>query len=125
MAGVQQDGRPVSQSKVLDREFVPLPIAAAAAYYRVTGMTRRLEEDRLGETIHLMAIALSTVAPIYMATVGGAFVLSAAEVKDFLFRPLKSNAPPDLDCLRIRKADMERGIETLKASRNAFWERRW
>jgi len=125
MAKVQQDGRPVSQSKVLDREFVPLPIAAAAAYYRVTGMTRRLEEDRLGETIHLMAIALSTVAPIYMATVGGAFVLSAAEVKDFLFRPLKSNAPPDLDCLRIRKADMERGIETLKASRNAFWERRW
>jgi len=125
MAKVQQDGRPVSQSKVLDREFVPLPIAAAAAYYRVTGMNRRLEEDQLGETIHLMAIALSTVAPIYMATVGGAFVLSAAEVKDFLFRPLKSNAPPDLDCLRIRKADMERGIETLKASRNAFWERRW
>jgi hypothetical protein len=125
MAGVQQDAKRVSHSKVLDREFVPLPIAAAAAYYKVTGMTRRLEEDRLGETIHLMAIALSTVAPIYMATVGGAFVLSAAEIREFLYRPVRSNAPPDLDCLRIRKADMERGIDTLKASRNAFWERGW
>ena len=125
MAGVYEDRRPLSQSDPLDQEFVPLPIAAAAAYYKVAGVARRLPEERLGEAIHLMAIALSTVAPIYMATRGadGPFVLCSAEIEELLFRPLKSKAPPDLDDLRIRKADMEHGIETLKASRSAYWER--
>jgi hypothetical protein len=75
--------------------------------------------------VHLTAIALSTVAPIYMANGDGdgMSVLSGAEIEKLLFQTLKSGEHPDLDHLRVRKADLERGIETLRASKNAFWEK--
>ena len=125
MAGVYEDRKSLAPTELVGDEFVPLPIAAAAAYYKVAGITRRLEEDQLGEAIQLMAIALSTVAPIYMASraVGGSpFVLCSAEIEELLFRPRKCGAPSELDRLRIRKTDMERAIETLKASRSAYWD---
>jgi hypothetical protein len=63
------------------------------------------------------------VAPIYTANGDGMSVLSPAEIEKLLFQTLKSGEHPDLDHLRVRKADLERGIETLRASKNAFWEK--
>ena len=76
-----------------------MPIAAAVAYCKITETRSYLSEGGLSEMVHLTAIALSTVAPIYIASGDGAGVSVLS--------------------LRVRKADLERGIETLKASNNA------
>lgn len=125
MAGVFDENRRVFPRDLLDQEFLEMPIAAAVAYYKITETRSRLSESCLSEMVHLTAIALSTVAPIYMASGDGAgvSVLSGEEVEKLLFQTLKSGEHPDLDHLRVRKADLERGIETLRASKNAFWEK--
>jgi hypothetical protein len=109
----------------IDEEFLALPIAAAVAYYRITDTRSRLPEGYLAEMVHLMAIALSTVAPLYAARGAGDGVsaLSNHEIEKLLFRTLKSGGHPNLENLRVRKADLERGIETLRASKDAFWEK--
>ena len=110
-------------SNPLEREFLPLPIAALVAYYKVTDLRRRLPEERVGETVRLMAMALAALAPIYGSASGReeTCVLSAAEVDKLLAQPLGWGAGPELDDLCIRKADMERGIQALKTSGN--WSR--
>ena len=123
MAGAYSENRRVFPGELLDQEFLEMPIAAAVAYYKITETRVRLPEGSLSEMVHLTAIALSTVAPIYMASDdgGGVSVLSADEVEKLLFQTLKSGEHPDLDHLRVRKADLERGIETLRASKNVIW----
>lgn len=125
MAGVLDGNRRVFPGDLLDQEFLEMPIAAALAYYKITETRSGLPEGNLPEMVHLTAIALSTVAPIYMANGDGdgMSVLSGAEIEKLLFQTLKSGEHPDLDHLRVRKADLERGIETLRASKNAFWEK--
>jgi len=43
-------------------EYLPLPIAALVAYYKITDIRRRVPQDHIGDTIHAMAVALSTAA---------------------------------------------------------------
>ncbi|HEY1289570.1 MAG TPA: hypothetical protein VGF58_14680 [Burkholderiales bacterium] len=109
--------------ELLEAEYLPLPIAALVAYYKVTDIRRRVPQDHIGETIHAMAVALSAVAPIYGPGDGEEkrCPLSAREVDELLLKPAAPAALPALDSLSIRKADMQRGIETLKASGGASW----
>ena len=104
---------------VLDAEYLPLPIAALVAYYRITDVRRQVPQNQIGETVRAMAVALSTVATIYGPAEAGKerSALTDSELDELLFRPLGSAARPALDHLCIRKADMQRGIEALKASR--------
>ncbi len=97
--------------------------AAEIAYIALTGASSALETDeRLTHARHLVAIALSTVTPIYMATRGGAgiFVLGPQEVEQLLLNPLRDGATPDLKGLRIRREDLQATIVTLKEARQAF-----
>jgi|SRR5262249_4936814 len=110
--------------ELLEAEYLPLPIAALVAYYKVTDIRRRVPQDHIGETIHAMAIALSTVAPIYGPAIDGKIGprLSASEVDKLLLRPSQPAAQSRLDELRIRRADMQRGIEALRASAGSLWD---
>jgi len=122
MAGKEEADRAVLAADALGEEFVSLELAATVAYYRLTEIRHPLRDAHFGELIHFAAIALSTIAPIYMATSAGAglLVLSFREIEELLYRPLKSGAPSPLHGLRIRKTDMESAIETLKLAKNAY-----
>src|SRR2546430_4546758 len=70
----------------LETELVPLRVAATVAYFHITDSLRQVSsEEDLAEIVHLVAIALSTVAPIRRAD--GA-VLTSAELHDIFYRPL-------------------------------------
>jgi hypothetical protein len=125
MAG--RDEKLTSIRTLLDEEFISLELLAHIAYLHITE-TRRLvgSEEAVAETAHLVAIALSTVAPIYLTTASGtgAVRLTALEVEDLLFRPLTTKGQrPDLDNLKLRRRDVRTGMQTLKASRIAFWKK--
>jgi hypothetical protein len=122
MAWHEDADRAVLAAEALGEEFLALELAATVTYYRLTEIRRRLPPEHFAEQVHLAAIALSTVAPIYMVTSAGAglFVLSSKEIDELLFHPLKTGERPPLDGLRVRKADMQKGIEALKLAKNAF-----
>jgi hypothetical protein len=121
MAGEEHSSRAAAVAERSGEEFLPLEVAATLAYERLTEIRRELPAEQLDELIHFAAIALSTIAPIYMTTSAGAglLVLSFREIEELLDRPLKSGAPSPLHGLRIRKTDMESAIETLKLAKNA------
>ena len=58
--------------EVLEAEYLPLPIAALVAYYRITDIRRQVPQNQIGETVRVMAVALSTVATIYGPTCSAA-----------------------------------------------------
>jgi hypothetical protein len=103
----------------LDAELVSLRVAAKVAYFQLTDALRQVSaEVDLAEIIHLVAIALSTVAPIRRA--GGA-ALSDTEVRDIFYRPLGTAATkPDLDGFVIRRGDLKAAMTTLKEARVVF-----
>src|SRR5688572_12867945 len=114
--------------QLLEEEFIALRSAARLAYGHIADMGKHSapsdEEDAQVE--HLVGIALSTVAPIYMRTsVGtGAFLLSGPEIEKLLFQPLRrTGKPPPLDNLLIRQRDLSRAIKTLTEARRAFGRR--
>jgi hypothetical protein len=111
-----QPGIPVSD------EFIALPVAATVAYFHVSESDSEAgSEEHLAEIIPLVAIALSTVAPIYMSTDNGtaAFVLSSQEVRDLLFRSPKAKGY-SLENLVMHRHDVDRAMITLKEARIAF-----
>ena len=111
-----------------DKELVPLAIGATAAYFEIAPKSTIVRnDDQLAEFAHLLAIALSTVVPIYMRTnatgdgLGDAFPLATQEINELLFEPVKDGRlRSTLDGLLIRRADLRRGIATLKAAQVAF-----
>jgi len=113
--------------RMLVDEFISLELAANITYLHITETPSQAgSEEEFAEIAHLVAIALSTVAPIYMAPAGGtgALRLTALEVGELLFRPPKTKGQrPDLDNLTIRRSDLHSGMQTLKASRIAFWKK--
>jgi hypothetical protein len=118
-----QDKTKVRQP-TLDEELVPLAVAARAAYFEVTAHTRdKGTEEELAEVSHLVALALSTVAPIHM-TIGDAgrtILLQSREVNDLMFLPLRERRQrPSFDGLSIRRSDLRAAIMALKDARNAF-----
>ena len=97
--------------------------AADIAYIALTTTSKTSETDEhLASARDLVAIALSTVAPIYMATRCGAgvFVLGPQEVEQLLFKPLREAAKPALHALRIRRRALRAAIATLDEARQAF-----
>jgi hypothetical protein len=103
----------------VEAELVPLRLAAKVAYFHITDAVRQASSDAdLAEIVHLVAIALSTVAPIRRAD-GAA--LTDAELRELFYRPLKRHAgKPDLDAFAIRRADLKNAMATLKEARLVF-----
>jgi hypothetical protein len=108
------------------RELVPLGEAAAAAYHVVTRKPSPLRDPReLEEVRGLVAIALSTVAPVLCLENGNPVPLNAAQIEERLFRrtpvrPGTQRVAPDLSGLFMRRGDMIRAIETLKEAHASF-----
>src|SRR5688500_19334849 len=78
-----------------DEELVPLAIGATAAYFEIAPKSTIVRnDDQLAEFAHLLAIALSTVVPIYMRTnptgdgFCDAFPFAPQEINELLFRPV-------------------------------------
>ena len=106
--------------KLLDRELVPLAVAATITYHHVTDAARQVSEtSSLREIVHFAAVALSTVAPIYRM---GAqpLPLSGKEIQELLFRPLEGAEPLQLDAYGVRRGDLRAALVTLKEARGAF-----
>jgi hypothetical protein len=108
----------------LEDELVPLAVAARAAYFEVTALARdKGTEEELAEVSHLVALALSTVAPIHMkiGEAGKTIVLQSREVNDLMFLPLRERKQrPSFDGLSIRRADLRAAIMALKDARSTF-----
>src|SRR5204862_5657301 len=103
----------------LEVELVPLRVAATVAYFHVTDSMRQVSSEKdLAEIVLLVAIALSTVAPIRRAD--GA-VLTSAELHEIFYRPLgRRLGKPDLEGLVIRRGDLKSAMATLKEARLVF-----
>jgi hypothetical protein len=117
------DSLKLTQAQI-DNELVPLAVAARAAYFEVTALARdKGTEQELAEVSHLVALALSTVAPIHMTIgeAGNTIVLQSREVNDLMFLPLRERQQrPSFDGLSIRRADLRAAIMALKDARAAF-----
>ena len=108
--------------QLLDDEFVPLSVATTITYFHVTDALRRVStEEELADIAHLVAIALSTVAPLYRE----ATPACARELEEMLFRPLRERADATvLEKFSIRRRDLRTAMTTLKEARVAFGRRR-
>jgi hypothetical protein len=113
------DNKAPGVQALLDVELVPLSVASAMAYFDITGQRRVVGSDaQLAEIGRLVAIALSTVAPIYkMVEAGGpALALTTDEINERLFKE-KSRG---LEGLAIKREDLQNAITTLKEARASF-----
>jgi len=105
----QAETRP---SRALDDEPVPLAVAATVAYFHVTEAAHQVTtRSDLAEVVPLVAIALSTVAPI----LGETGPLSAPEVRERLYAK-----PPVLHGLAMRRGDLRAAMVTLREARSTF-----
>ena len=105
----------------LDAELVQLRVAAQLAYFHVTDAVRQVDShEELEQIVPLVAIALSTVAPIHcVADDGTSRELDGREVRARLY--LKPGVPPPgLEDLAIRRGDLRRAMTTLKEARVLF-----
>jgi hypothetical protein len=103
----------------LYRELVPLAEATAVAWHIITERPEPLRDSRqLEEMRSLVAIALSTVAPVLKRENGSAVPLSIPEVNERLF--VRGGQPPQLDDLVMRRVDLLRAVELLKEAHIAF-----
>jgi hypothetical protein len=97
----------------LDHELVPLPVAANVAYFHITDAAHQVRtESDLADVVPLVAIALSTVAPIH-ADNGP---VGAAALRALLYGERR----PNLDNLSIRRGDLRTAMITLREARAAF-----
>jgi hypothetical protein len=112
-------------SKTLDDELVPLTVAATVTYFLVTEPLRQVSsQEELAQIVHLVAIALSTVAPISIrAADGSAARLGNQELDALLFAPLRRGETPDLEQFSMRRGDLRKAMTTLKEARVAFGRR--
>ena len=103
-----------------DEALVVLTVAAATTYFYVTDATRQVEPGApLAQILPLVAIALSTVAPIRRAD---GSPLSEAEVDELLFRRRAGAgaSAATLAQLRIRRGELDKAMALLKEARVAF-----
>lgn len=109
--------------KRLQEELVPLSVAGRVAYHQLVDKENRIAVDPdLGRVLPLVAAALSAVAPIHQRSTeedGESRTLTTQEVEAVLFRP---GVPPRsmLDELYIRRGDLHKAIETLRAANQYF-----
>jgi hypothetical protein len=107
---------------VLEQELVLLSVASRVAYRALVPAAKQVaSEIELSRTLPRIAAALGSVAPIHQRArpAGGMRLLSAKEVGDLLFQPgYESRAA--LDELFIRRADLHKAIEALRAGGSDF-----
>ena len=103
-----------------DEALVVLTVAAATTYFYVTDATRQVESGApLAQILPLVAIALSTVAPIRRAD---GTPLSEVEVDELLFRRRAGvgASATTLAQLRMRRGELDKAMALLKEARVAF-----
>lgn len=98
-----------------DQELVPLAVAASVAYEHLSVVAVH-SGGEIGEIANLVAIALSTVAPIHRAGEAASGPLLSGEIEGTLLKP-RNGAWPSLDGLAIRRRDLWTAIATLKKAR--------
>jgi hypothetical protein len=112
MADAQELQAESRRRQALDEELVPLVVAATVAYFHVTEAAHQVTtQSDLAEVVPLVAIALSTVAPI----VGEEGPLGAAQLRERLY-----GRPPALDGLKMRRGDLRAAMITLREARASF-----
>jgi hypothetical protein len=107
----------------IEEELVPLSVAATVTYFHVTALAKQLDdEDNLAEVLHLVAVALSQVAPIHgIGPAGELRLLGSQELEKLLFGPVRDSLDlPDLDRFRIRRRDLHAAMVALREARSSF-----
>jgi hypothetical protein len=108
--------RKESPNNELYRELVPLADAAAAAYHIIVDRPVPLKDPHaLREVRDLVAIALTSVAPVLRQENGAVVPVSTTEVDERLF-----GRPARLDDLCIRRLDLLRAVESLKEAHGSL-----
>lgn len=113
------DKNPPGTKARLDVEYVPMPVAAATAYFGITGERKvACSAAELAQINRLVAMALSSVAPIYRMTEGAGrpSILSSAEVHKLLFQ----TRSPDLSDVAIKRDDLQSAIAALRQARTSL-----
>ena len=108
----------------VETDLVPLRVAASVAYFHITEAVRQVTRaEDLDEVLHLVTIALSTVAPIRHAD---GSPLGDSEVHERFYSRLGTpgGAKADFGDLVIRRADLKSAMTTLKEARIVFDARR-
>jgi hypothetical protein len=101
--------------RLQESELVPLSVAAALAYFELTGVKGPAgSEEHLRDVIDLAVVALSHAAPILRRSADGhsaPSVMSAAQVEQLLFIPIREGRQaPDLEAFYIRQGDLHAAI---------------
>ena len=105
---------PERREQALDGDLVPLAVAATVAYFHITEAAQQVTAQQdLADVVPLVAIALSTVAPIYGDSAGA---LSHAAVRERLYKERR----PSLEGLTIRRGDLRNAMDTLREARATF-----
>jgi hypothetical protein len=110
----------MTSNPTLRQVTVPLGIAAAHAYCELTPVHERVESpDDLKKVLHGVAVALSSLAPIFRQDeqAGTAVALTASEIVTILFRRAAHEA---WERLAIRQTDLRAAITTLRQVRTAY-----
>ena len=118
----QDEALDAEHRRRIEEELVPLSVAATVTYFHVTAVGKQLDdEDNLSEVLHLVAVALSQLAPIHSAGPDGPRLLSTQELEKLLFEPVRSRVDlPDLDGFCIRRRDLHAAMVALRSARSAF-----
>lgn len=118
------DPSELREKLAVDDALVVLTVAAAMTYFYVTDPARQVEKsESLPSILPLVAIALSTVAPICRAD---GTPLSVQELDELLFRRTAGvgASAGTLAQLRIRRGDLDTAMALLRETRIAFGDHR-
>jgi|SRR5262245_13709480 len=110
----------MSTGPTVKQELVPLGVAAAYAYFQLTRPQDRVESSEgLEKILKDVAIALSTVAPIFKdpGSRGAPVALTPAEIVATVFQGRERDT---WDGLVMLEADLKTAIKTLRQVRMAF-----
>lgn len=105
----------MGEIRLQESDLVPLAVAAALAYFELTGVKGQVGSDEhLRDVIDLAVVALSHAAPILRRSADGdsaPSVMSATQVEQLLFIPIRQGRQaPDLEPFYIRQHDLHAAI---------------
>ena len=103
-------------------QVLELELGCLVAYFQLTAPKRQMEGPmELIQALPMVAIALSTVAPIWRASRSGAELVSMRELQPRLFARDESGVHvAHLEGLGIRRRDLHHAITVLRDARMSF-----
>jgi hypothetical protein len=115
----------IDRAKQQDLEHLPLPVAAAQAYYLVVGETPKQKSvAHLDRILNNVAHAITNVAPVYVAEGAAQRQISPVELLQSEFTRgatiLRLKDGTELRGVTVRRIDVREAVTVLKAVKARF-----